>query len=239
MAGGGIGPQIPPEVAARLGIRVQGGSDAIIGPTMPPAADNKEKEDSNSSSSSSSSSDEDEAVIGPAAGLAGCSQAQARQQTMGRIEAQMARGDEEETAAAAGSGRGEWMLVPPSSSNSRKGDALFDESWTQTPEQKQRRQAAAERSKEEQAETPAMRRSREEDEDKARWVDEFNRAHRPKSLMQMHQESVARSHHRKKSRAARGPADEWRQRRRAQNAALDTLGALGDKYAPGKSGSYL
>ncbi|KAJ2708149.1 hypothetical protein H4R19_004837 [Coemansia spiralis] len=251
MAGPGIGPQIPPEVAARLGIRTDGDATCdepatrrAIGPSMPPSAATQPA--SSSSSNDDDDGDDDEAAVGPAADLAGCSHAQARQQTLSRLEAQMDRSSAATADAADESGgRGEWMLVPPSR---RGGDELFDESWTLTPEERAKRAAAqraqpAQKEEEEEEDTPAMRRAREEDAEKAKFIDEFNRTNRPKSLLEMHHEAQHKSRHPQRTRDARaqGPADEWRRTRHdrdQQRAVLDAMGALGDKYTPGKGGAF-
>ncbi|KAJ2802939.1 hypothetical protein H4R21_002225 [Coemansia helicoidea] len=252
MAGpGGIGPQIPPEVAARLGIRTGGTLECAepsapsrahrtIGPAMPPGADVQPP----ASPADSGSEREEEAAVGPAAELAGCSAGQARQQTLSRLEAQMERSSGGSAADEPSSGRrGEWMLVPPTR---KGGDGLFDESWTQTPEERAR-QAAKRRAQPQQPaeeDTPAARRAQAEDADKAKWVDEFNRANRPKSLLEMHRESQHAARHPRRARDARSqPSADHRRNDRhdrdRQRAVLDAMGALGDKYAPGKGGSFM
>ncbi|KAJ1734034.1 hypothetical protein LPJ61_001281, partial [Coemansia biformis] len=231
MSGGGIGPQIPPEVAARLGIRVGGSNDGgeaegedplpasderrTIGPTMPPATGKQPPAPAEDRDGSGDEDDGGEAV-GPAVELAGCTSAQAQQQRMAKLEAQMEHG--EPGAGNNADGRGEWMLVPPTRDGSGRagGDGLFDESWTLTPEEKAKRLAKQKEQQQQRQETPGMRRAQEEDAEKAKWVDEFNRTNRPKSLMELHLESKQKSHkgkQRSRDARARGPADDWKRAR--------------------------
>ncbi|KAJ2033990.1 hypothetical protein GGI08_009022 [Coemansia sp. S2] len=121
------------------------------------------------------------------------------------------------------------MLVPPSAESSKamggRGNGgrsvvaapLFDKSWTETPEEK-RLQKEKEKSKRrkpvvEEEETPGMRRKREEDAEKSKWVDEFNRSQRPKSLMEMHLESKNKEKEKKSGRS-----DKSRRRERSPSS---------------------
>ncbi|KAJ2823748.1 hypothetical protein IWW50_003640 [Coemansia erecta] len=213
-----------------------------IGPTMPPVMKKDASEDE----------DEDEDEIGPSLGLAGCSSEQAQQQTLDRLDAQMERSNPD---TAEVNGRGEWMLVPPPAKHGDQTSdaAMFDESWTLTPEQ---RRAKSEKKAPVKRETLDTQRKREEDRERASWVEEYNRTQRPKSLMEMHQESkTKKTKHGKRSRDGNKPGDEdeWKRQRfskdrdlasaprpgnnsRQQNAVLDAIDSLGDKY---KSGSFL
>ncbi|PIA16044.1 hypothetical protein COEREDRAFT_8707 [Coemansia reversa NRRL 1564] len=281
MGGGGIGPQIPPEVAARLGICVDSGGvterereaeqtnskRSVIGPSMPPPPSLSDADSPTKASvDDNAESSEDSEAVGPSTELAGYSKKQARQQTMDKLDAQM----EQNSSSGGGGGktnkhdtREEWMLVPPSkrgASGQPTDDSIFDESWTLTPEQ--RRKQAAQQTKaaktQHPKETAASRRKQEEDQDRAQWVDEFNRTQRPKSLMEMHLETKHKSRrskrsHNKNSRPQEQD-DSWKRQRfdrnrdlttekksgrSQQHAVLDAMGTLNDKYAPGKSGSFL
>ncbi|KAJ2448348.1 hypothetical protein EV183_005490 [Coemansia sp. RSA 2336] len=239
----GIGPQIPPEIAAKLGIRVGGGSSdepqggstksVEIGPTMPPKNASTFKDDEESS-------DEE---VGPSLELAGCSNEQAHQQTLDKLNAQT-DGQEQPKEPT----REEWMLVPPPTKGGKaaRDTAMFDESWTQTPQE--RRKRAEQKAPKPQTTTPSTQRKRKEDEERAHWVNEYNQVQRPKTLMEMHQES------KKQKGKKTGKQDEWSRHRfdrdrdlrtttvssrRQQNAVQDALESLSDKYAPGKKGSFL
>ncbi|KAJ2616664.1 hypothetical protein H4S08_000666 [Coemansia sp. RSA 1365] len=271
MGGGGIGPQIPPEVAARLGICVNSSSvtekektspkGGVIGPSMPPPSSlsNVDRPTKGGVDDNGESSEE----VGPSTELAGYSKKQARQQTMDKLDAQM----EQQNSSGGGKTnkhdtREEWMLVPPSKrgvSGQPTDDSIFDESWTLTPEQ--RKQAAQQKKAaktQHPKETAASRRKQEEDQDRAQWVDEFNRTQRPKSLMEMHLETKHKNHRSKRSHNKNSHSkeqdDSWKRQRfdrdrdltlekksgrSHQHAILDAMGTLNDKYAPGKSGSFL
>ncbi|KAJ2630494.1 hypothetical protein H4R22_002623 [Coemansia sp. RSA 1290] len=239
----GIGPQIPPEIAAKLGIRVgdsnsdepqsSSNKNVEIGPTMPPKNISSLKEDE-------VSSDEE---VGPSLELAGCSNEQAYQQTLSKLDAQT--DDQEQSKEPT---REEWMLVPPSAKSGKaaRDTAMFDESWTQTPEEKRKR--AEQKASKPQPKTSSTQKKRKEDEERAHWVNEYNQTQRPKSLMEMHQES------KKQKSKKSGKQDKWSRHRfdrdrdlrattvssrRQQNAVQDALESLSDKYAPGKKGSFL
>ncbi|KAJ2797100.1 hypothetical protein H4R20_005311 [Coemansia guatemalensis] len=276
MGGGGIGPQIPPEVAARLGIRVGSGNDGtkeekngaeqpspkrnVIGPSMPPSLTSLGKDSpAKPSTDDDAENSSDSEAVGPSTELAGYSEKQAQQQTIDKLDAQM----EHNSSGGGGTadkhgGREEWMLVPPSkrgAGGKATDDGIFDESWTLTPEQRRERaaqQAKAAR-KQQPEETAASRRQQEEDQDKAQWVDEFNRSQRPKSLMEMHLETKHKSRRSKRTNNSTRPQeqdDAWKRQRfdrerdlateqksnrRQHHAVLDAMGTLTDKYAPGKA----
>ncbi|KAJ2498207.1 hypothetical protein GGH96_004518 [Coemansia sp. RSA 1972] len=237
----GIGPQIPPEIAAKLGIRV-GGSDnsvqddskrSVIGPTMPPGLNKDDTKDSLQRSSigptmppglKNESDDDEESSddIGPSLDLAGCSAEQAQRQTLTKLDAQMERNTDETD----NNGRGEWMLVPPSAKhgNSVQDAAMFDEEWTLNPEQRRAKKEKDARIKKQQQQMPDVRK-KEEDEGRAEWVDEYNRTQRPKSLMQMHRESKTTKD--TKSKGGKGkreregePEDEWKRQRFSRDRDL-------------------
>ncbi|KAJ1781897.1 hypothetical protein LPJ59_006949 [Coemansia sp. RSA 2399] len=100
-----------------------------------------------------------------------------------------------------------------------------------------------------------MRRRRLEREDKARWVSEYNKQVRPKSLLEMHMEakrsSKSKASKKEKHREHNDESDdEWKRHRfdrtrdlgsaprradaKRQREILNTMGFLADKYAPGK-----
>ncbi|KAJ2845316.1 hypothetical protein IWW36_004830 [Coemansia brasiliensis] len=245
----GIGPQIPPEIAAKLGIQIGSRSNdepqdcstkhVEIGPTMPSNnATNPSNEDEESS---------DEEGVGPSLELAGCSNEQAHQQTLTKLDAQM----ESDQIKPKQATREEWMLVPPSAKSGKAAQdtAMFDESWTQTPHEKRKR--TEQKTKGPQPKTsPSTQKKRKEDEEKAHWVNEYNQTQRPKTLMEMHQESKKQKSKDKKT----SKQDEWSRRRfdrdrdlrattvssrRQQNAVQDALESLSDKYVPGKKRSFL
>ncbi|KAJ1834773.1 hypothetical protein LPJ63_001658 [Coemansia sp. RSA 2711] len=257
----GIGPQIPPEIAAKLGIRTGGSEPAEersqIGPTMPPAATASSPKDVENNEDSDSGDDSD--AIGPSVSLAGYSAEQAQQQTLGKLDAQMERSQPDKSADT--NGRGEWMLVPPSAKTAKqaKDAALFDESWTLTPEQrreKREKEREKEREKRRQKQQAPGVQNQQQDAEQAQWVDDYNRALRPKSLMEMHAESKKKKKDKKGKRAhGDGEDDDWKRQRfdrdrdlastkrkgdgRQKAAVMDAIGALADKYAPGKGGSFL
>ncbi|KAJ2056056.1 hypothetical protein GGI17_006396 [Coemansia sp. S146] len=287
----GIGPQLPPEVAAILGISVkrQSGEDSssdaeVIGPAMPPPGVLPTKPPASTTSPDHKDEEsEDDDIVGPSAALAGYSKEQALRQTVDIMEARTHK-DEDDSTNNSAEKREEWMLVPPSAESSKamsgRGNGgrsvvaapLFDKSWTETPEEK-RLQKEKEKSKRREPvveeETPDMRRKREENAEKSKWVDEFNRSQRPKSLMEMHLESKkkksgrsdkSRGRERERSPSSRrtdGPSDdeddEWKSQRfdrsrdlssgkvdsRRQREMLNTMGYLSDKYAPSKGGSFM
>ncbi|KAJ2551929.1 hypothetical protein EV175_003505 [Coemansia sp. RSA 1933] len=274
MGGSGIGPQIPPEIAARLGIK--GASNAsnlssdeespavsksnTIGPTMPPTAITVDQSPADDDSNSDND-DDDSAAIGPSVALAGCTGAQALNQTLDSIEARASSRDADKAAQDTGTKRPDWMLVPPDSETRKTG--LFDESWTRTPgqtaasgaadqNQSKRRKKKTE-DEDPVEETPDMRRRRLESEDKARWVDEYNKQVRPKSLLEMHRETK-RSKEKTLKKAKRRDGDDsddgWQRHRfdrsrdlssaprpadaKRQRELLNTMGFLADKYTRGK-----
>ncbi|KAJ2722854.1 hypothetical protein GGI07_003041 [Coemansia sp. Benny D115] len=150
---------------------------------------------------------DDDDLIGPSAALSGYSEADAKNQTLSTVTERLQRQENNQNNQADDTAkREEWMLVPPSAESSkqikgRKGAAapLFDKSWTETPEEKRERknkernkgkgESSSKHGDKVEEETPSMRRKRKEDEDKARWVNEYNRQQRPKSLLEMHLES--------------------------------------------------
>ncbi|KAJ1933416.1 hypothetical protein EC988_009125, partial [Linderina pennispora] len=188
----GIGPQIPPEVAARLGISVktdntEDETPRSIGPTMPPKQmqeadsdidDDKPRDigpampptlDTREDITSSGSEDE---AIGPSLDMAGCSEGQARQQTLDLIEARTAKHGAADPESSENK-RGSWMLVPPTR-QSKNPDApessvpLFDDSWTETPaERRAKKEKEKRRQHIQEEETPDMKRRRKEAEDQA------------------------------------------------------------------------
>ncbi|KAJ2654753.1 hypothetical protein IWW48_005922 [Coemansia sp. RSA 1200] len=217
MGGSGIGPQIPPEIAARLGIKnaehanssssdEERGpetikrSSGVIGPAMPPVA-------TSHFSSDDSCSDDDSEAIGPSTALSGYTDAQALNQTIDAIEerAHKRQSDTDDAKAVdTHAQRPDWMLVPPDSETRRTG--LFDKSWTRipgkdtdptreseeadnSPEMRTKKSKKKKNKEDPIEETPDMRRRRVESEDKARWVDEYNKRVRPKSLLEMHVEA--------------------------------------------------
>ncbi|KAJ2659561.1 hypothetical protein IW148_004194 [Coemansia sp. RSA 1199] len=237
----GIGPQIPPEIAAKLGIRV-GGSDndtqddskrSVIGPTMPPGLKKDDSKDDSQRSNigptmppvlNSEESDDDESSddIGPSLDLAGCSTEQAQLQTLNKLDAQMERN----TSETDKNGRGEWMLVPPSAKhgNHIQDAAMFDEEWTLNPEQRRAKKEKDARIKKQQQQTPDVQRNKDEDKGRAEWVDEYNRTQRPKSLMQMHRESKGTKSKGTKGKRERdgkpGEEDEWKRQRFSRDRDL-------------------
>ncbi|KAJ2516279.1 hypothetical protein GGI11_003501 [Coemansia sp. RSA 2049] len=258
MGGSGIGPQIPPEIAARLGItnaehanssssdeergpETIKRSSGVIGPAMPPVATNQ-------SPSDDSCSDDDSVAIGPSVALSGYTDAQALNQTIDAIEERAHKrqsAPDDAKAADTLTQRPDWMLVPPDSETQRTG--LFDKSWTRVPgkdtdptrepeeadnsSETRAKKSKKKKNKEEEPieETPDMRRRRVESEDKARWVDEYNKRVRPKSLLEMHVESKRgksgdskeekRGHRKRHGNAAQaekddnGDDDGWKRRR--------------------------
>ncbi|KAJ1839717.1 hypothetical protein LPJ73_006662 [Coemansia sp. RSA 2703] len=285
---GGIGPQIPPEIAAKLGIATRttesssddtkstdgrspdAGSESesesdIIGPTMPPqtASLSTSKNDGSSSedeqigptlppgfqlndrnhgnADDASSSSEDEDAVGPSVSLAGYTASSAANQTLAAINERLKA--QEPGAEPKAAQRSDWMLVPPSA-ETRKGGGkgngtaapLFDESWTETPEQRRERERLgkkkrkAEEEKEVEEETPMMRKKREEDEGKARWVEEYNREQRPKSLMEMHLEGQRKKQKKEKGRHGG---------QRLKGNVVEAISGLKDRYAPGKGGAFM
>ncbi|KAJ2857917.1 hypothetical protein GGI22_003409 [Coemansia erecta] len=278
MGGSDIGPQIPPEIAARLGIkranRASGSSSdeedpattknggGTIGPTMPPNVSNMNNLPIDDNCSSSDDDDDDAAAIGPSAALAGCTGAQALNQTLDSIEERAHNHDGDQDSADANSKRPDWMLVPPDSETSKTG--LFDESWTRTPgkdtardtdHKSAKRRKKKKHDEEPVEETPDMRRRRLESEDKAQWVREYNKQVRPKSLLEMHMEAK-RSGKSKTSKKEKRHGhndesdDQWKRHRfdrtrdlgsaprradaKRQREILNTMGFLADKYAPEK-----
>ncbi|KAJ2780625.1 hypothetical protein GGI15_003475 [Coemansia interrupta] len=275
---GGIGPQLPPEIAAKLGIATRtsesdsddargaagrsadSGSESepdVIGPTMPPQTTAPSKPSQGPSSSSEdaqigpsmpppgvlsnardtdqpddASSSEDDDTIGPSASLAGYTASAVADQTLSSINDRLKA--QEPDALPKPAQRSSWMLVPPTSETRGKRASaapLFDESWTETPEQRRERERSGRKKKrkagdaeEVEEETPMMRRKREEDEGKARWVEEYNREQRPKSLMEMHQEGQ-----RKKQKKAKG----------RHGDVVEAISGLKDRYAPGKGGAFM
>ncbi|KAJ2610483.1 hypothetical protein GGF44_006212 [Coemansia sp. RSA 1694] len=235
---GGIGPQLPPEVAAMLGIPVnQQHSDEdpdsdveIIGPAMPPPGALSAKPQASGADTDRSTSkgeeeeSEDDDLVGPSAALAGYSKEQALRQTIDMLEARTRKDPGDSDSGEANDSkekREEWMLVPPSAESSKavKGSRggggpsgrgvaaapLFDKSWTETPEEKRQRKAQEKTAKRRELpaeeETPDMRRKREESAEKSKWVEEYNRSQRPRSLMEMHLESKSKG---KRDRSDRG-----------------------------------
>ncbi|KAJ1662923.1 hypothetical protein IW140_002805 [Coemansia sp. RSA 1813] len=289
MGGSGIGPQIPPEIAAKLGIKgadhasgspsddeshtilPKSSKDGAIGPTMPPATINVSQPPSTNANSSSDDDDDATATIGPSAALAGCTDLQALNQTLNSIEARVTKRHSDQNPDTQAK-RPDWMLVPPDSETRKTG--LFDDSWTRTPgkdaagsdsskltstDRSKRRKKQEEEPIEE---TPDMRRRRLESEKKARWVDEYNKRVRPKSLLEMHVEAKhgkskaskreKRSHRERHGDTDDASGDEWKRHRfdrnrdlgnaprrsdsKKQREILNTIGFLSDKYAPGKGG---
>ncbi|KAJ2009755.1 hypothetical protein GGI04_000167 [Coemansia thaxteri] len=220
---GGIGPQIPPEVAAMLGISVgqQSGDSSpadptdvateVIGPAMPPPGVLPSRQLNRSPSpSNATDAESDDDLVGPSVSLASYTAEQALRQKIDLVEARASRsGETEGTGSDTDGKREEWMLVPPSAESSKtvrgsRGGGgpqgrniatapLFDKSWTETPEEKRQRKDKERNSTRREApveeETPDMRRKREENDEKSKWVDEFNRSQRPKSLLELHLES--------------------------------------------------
>ncbi|KAJ2909281.1 hypothetical protein GGI21_002039 [Coemansia aciculifera] len=142
MAGGGIGPQLPPEVAAMLGISAnrhqQDSSDEAsdseaqaIGPAMPPpgalltnppAADMTTPDRITSNDNEDESNDDDDDLVGPSAALAGYSKEQALRQTIDMLEARTRKDSDDDTYGEGGNSkekREEWMLVPPSAESTK------------------------------------------------------------------------------------------------------------------------
>ncbi|KAJ2841311.1 hypothetical protein J3B02_005942 [Coemansia erecta] len=281
---GGIGPQIPAEIAAKLGIKTSSDptsdvedprststSDTetnAIGPAMPPPGILKRQ---TSLEIEPSNSDDDDELIGPSTALAGYTEADIKEQTLSTISRRLEQSEKRELAESVDNKREEWMLVPPTaeSGNKRGSTALFDKSWTETPEEKRKRREKEarklKRSDEaaEEEETPEMRRKRMENDEKAKWVQEYNREQRPKSLLEMHLEKKSgkkKSRHHDKTKHKRGDEagkeddedDKWKKRRfdrsrdlstgktdsRRRRELLDSLGNLSDKYGHGKGGSF-
>ncbi|KAJ1950281.1 hypothetical protein FBU59_000754 [Linderina macrospora] len=283
----GIGPQIPPEVAARLGISVKGDKDTTdaptaIGPTLPPSQTQStaSKEDSENRAigptmpATSSAKEDDDATpsdseddaIGPSLDMAGCTEDQARQQTLDLVEARTTKNESTDPNSSEDK-RGSWMLVPPSR-QSNNPDAkepsvpMFDESWTETPaERRAKKEKKAKQKLEPEEETPDMKRKRKEEEDQAKWIEEFNKANRPKSLLEMHLEAKQgkkSKKHKPGDKAGKDEGDEedqWKRRRfdrdrdlstsggasssrdvtRRQRELLSSMGSyLNDKYTSGK-----
>ncbi|KAJ2081721.1 hypothetical protein H4R24_002118 [Coemansia sp. RSA 988] len=244
MGGGGIGPQIPAEVAARLGIRVGNSNDTvkeakdgeersnakrkIIGPSMPTFLDKDSTEKSSANDDAESSEDSE---VGPSTELAGYSKRQVQQQTLDKLDAQM-----EQNSSGGGdtanknNAREEWMLVPPSkrgANGQKTDDGIFDESWTLTPEQRREKatQQAKAAKKQSPEETAASRRKQEEDQDKTQWIEEFNRTQRPKSLMEMHLETKNKNRRSKRSNKNTLPKeqdDTWKRQRFDRDRDLAT-----------------
>ncbi|KAJ1897592.1 hypothetical protein LPJ66_003272 [Kickxella alabastrina] len=216
---GGIGPQIPADIAAKLGITQNPASQLqeedhsssdheAIGPSMPPHAIGPSMPPhitgpaAPSTANPTSDSDSDSDLVGPSIALAGYTESDAAQQTLDTIESRMRRHDKTNQTPEEDK-REEWMLLPPSvestsavrgSKAGKKGSMvapLFDKSWTETPEERRARKkdkgkSGKRRETEVEEETPGMRKKRVEDEEKGRWVEEYNRTQRPKSLMEMH-----------------------------------------------------
>ncbi|KAJ1809358.1 hypothetical protein LPJ56_005993, partial [Coemansia sp. RSA 2599] len=160
---GGIGPQIPPEIAAKLGIRTNGSAgdaddakqhasdteSSVIGPAMPPpgvlmprSSSGGVNEKPSASEQPSDIDSDDDGLIGPSAGLAGYTETDAQQQTLSTINQRLEKAESSATADAADANkREEWMLVPPTaeSATKRGSAALFDKSWTETPAEKRER----------------------------------------------------------------------------------------------------
>ncbi|KAJ2491461.1 hypothetical protein IWW37_002236 [Coemansia sp. RSA 2050] len=227
---GGIGPQLPPEVAAMLSIPVNRQSDdndsssdaEAIGPAMPPPGVLPARLPSSGTTLArdEDGESEDDDIVGPSAALAGYSKDQALRQTMDMIEARAHKGEDPTTANSVEK-REEWMLVPPSAESSKamsgRGNGgrsvvaapLFDKSWTETPEEKrQNRETPKRREPAVEEETPGMRRKREESAEKSKWVEEYNRSERPKSLMEMHLESKSKGREKKRGRSDKSRARE-------------------------------
>ncbi|KAJ2407658.1 hypothetical protein GGI10_004969 [Coemansia sp. RSA 2530] len=226
---GGIGPQLPPEIAAKLGIPVNrqsndgdSSSDAkAIGPAMPPPGvlPAKLPPSNTNLGREGDEESEDDDIVGPSAALAGYSKDQALRQTIDMIEARTHK-DEEDSTSNSAEKREEWMLVPPSAESSKamggRGNGgrsvvaapLFDKSWTETPEEKRQNREKPKRREPALEETPDMRRKREESAEKSRWVEEYNRSERPKSLMEMHLESKSKEKEMKRGRSDKSRARE-------------------------------
>ncbi|KAJ1988620.1 hypothetical protein GGI25_004941 [Coemansia spiralis] len=210
---GGIGPQLPPDIAAKLGIassRPDSESEnesPVIGPTMPETQPDSESRVIGPTMPGVQSDSEDD-MVGPSVALAGCTQAQALEQTLDTMNSRK--------PSIPTSKREEWMLVPPSENNKRK---IFDKSWTETPAEKKARDKKKQKKKTEAAKEP-------KEDETTRWVDEYNRVQRPKSLLEMHMEGQTKRNKRKKSD-------------RKQKEVLNTMDFLSDKYAPGKDSSFM
>lgn len=235
---GNIGPNIPEDIARKLGIKTN-----------------------RASTSSSSNGSDDEDLVGPSPALAGCSDTQAMSQTIDKLTT---RKDKDQDDGSAAGGRGDWMTVPPTSLRNQDKAPLFDKSWTETPEEKRKRLNTKPKEKQE---TPSTHKKKEEDEAKSQYVAEFNRGQRPKSLMEMHQESLKKNKKGKDRHRERSPKrenrndddeeDEWKQNRfdrdrdlkharqsggadkRRQREMLNSMAFLKDKYAPSKGGSFM
>ncbi|KAI8322696.1 hypothetical protein GQ54DRAFT_287474 [Martensiomyces pterosporus] len=134
----GIGPQIPPELAAKLGIKVQASNDQVeeekgedtseperdtIGPAMPPPSVLQKLQTQPATApkpegnQTNSDSDSDDDLVGPSIAMAGYSEVQALRQTIDLVEARIHNSEEAKTAGTTDDGkekREEWMLVPPS-----------------------------------------------------------------------------------------------------------------------------
>ncbi|KAJ2698981.1 hypothetical protein FB645_005470 [Coemansia sp. IMI 203386] len=266
---GGIGPQIPADIAAKLGIKTGDGSreaseeakdaraasgseDECIGPAMPPPGVLNPRAEPEAHVSDS---DSDSDAIGPSVDLAGYSDADAHLQTLTSINRRLDQSPKSTDLNS--SQRESWMLVPPTAKASKPGAApLFDESWTETPaEKRQRREKEARKrgknKEEKEEETLAGRKRRKEDEEKAKWVHDYNREQRPKSLLEMH---VEKKSGRKRGRDKKGEKDDkWKKQRfdrdrdlavgrtdsRRRRELLDSVGSLADKYGHSKDGSFM
>ncbi|KAI7830094.1 hypothetical protein BX661DRAFT_181068 [Kickxella alabastrina] len=208
-------------------VRHSASDHEAIGPRMPPhAIGPAAPSTANPTSDSDSGSDSD--LVGPSIALAGYTESDAAQQTLDTVESRMCRQDKANQTPEEDK-REEWMLLPPSvestsavrgSKAGKKGSMvapLFDKSWTETPEERRARKKGKGRSgkcreTEVEEETPGMRKKRIEDEEKGRWVEEFDRS---RDL-------------------SAGKVDE-----RKQRELLNTMGFLTDKYAPSKGGSFM
>ncbi|KAJ1950824.1 hypothetical protein EC988_004239 [Linderina pennispora] len=96
-----------------------------------------------------------------------------------------------------------------------------------------------------------MKRRRKEAEDQAKWIEEFNRTNRPKSLLEMHLEAK-QGKKSKKSKSGKAKVedegdeeDRWKRRRfdRERDLSTSTSGSRGDtrrqRELLNSAGSYL
>ncbi|KAJ1914491.1 hypothetical protein H4219_004765 [Mycoemilia scoparia] len=194
---------------------------------------------------------EDDAIVGPSVALANDSsmgvEDQAIEQFVSRQQNrlqsqknQQSKDDEPNT----GNKRGEWMLIAPEGSPSTSGNAtsklgiVFDKSWTETPQERQKRmEEQAKRALEEHEKNGGIeieyvkkhhrRRGRggdegdeerkvvlsKEDQEKEKYIEEYNKRERPKSLLEQHLEKRNKGkkkssrRHRSRSRSPRRDRD--------------------------------